>query len=105
MNKIASVTYIPACWCYGNKGYDIETKQYLSEDPKVTAKKKKLKRIFVFCNGRWREVRCGKFFFRLFGFTVKDKDLVLKKITKASQRLNKLCTIYSKLLEVEREEE
>lgn len=103
MEKLNLPTYIPACWCYGNKGYDIETGQYLWEDLKVTARKQKLKRVFVFCNGQLREVRHGKFFFRLFGFTIKDKDLVLRKITKASQNLSKFCMIYSRLLDVERE--
>ena len=63
-----------------------------------------MEKVFIYCNGRVREVKCGKFFFKLFGFTIKDKNTVLKKLEKSGQKLQKYCNIYSKLCEVETNE-
>ena len=106
MEKNNLPTYIPGCWCGKNgMGLDLETGQYVWEDPKVTAMKKKNQRVFVFSNGRLREVRFGRLFFRMFGYTLKDKALVIRKIRKTATKMERLCAVYSKLLEVEKDDE
>ena len=49
-NDIASVTYIPPCWCHGSKGYDIVNERFI--DPPV-------KPVYVRIRGKRREaIRC-----------------------------------------------
>lgn len=48
MKDIASVTYIPPCWCHGSKGYDIVHERYI--DPPA-------KPVYVRINGRRRQAK------------------------------------------------
>ena len=48
MNKIASVTYIPPCWCHGKKGYDIEKGCFIDPPQKP---------IYVRFRGRRRQAK------------------------------------------------
>ncbi len=45
-NKIASVTYIPPCWCHGSKWYNAETGEYFDPLPPP---------VYVRIGGRRRE--------------------------------------------------
>lgn len=55
-NDIASVTYIPPCWCHGSKGYDIVNERYI--DPPT-------KPVYVRINGRKREAKRWLWLWRL----------------------------------------
>ena len=48
MKDIASVTYIPPCWCHGSKGYDIEQEKFV--DPPAAP-------VYVRWRGKIREAK------------------------------------------------
>ena len=62
MKDIASVTYIPPCWCHGSKWYNAETGEYF--DPPT-------KPVYVRINGRRRQAKRAVWFWRLVAWVQK----------------------------------
>lgn len=86
MKNIASVTYLPPCYCKGGKGKDLITGRYIA--PRSGP-------VFVRVRGRLREVRPQwRWLFRPFAAKLTPKDEALRLAMAAAENYMQACQTY-----------